>query len=85
MERIYYRTEFTVDLVVERDTYDNCSWVFDDLPFSRIIIMDKLSQITTRILMGDITYYVDSNANNRSQVNNSNAVDLKGLSAILKF
>ena len=85
MERIYYRTEFTVDLVVERDTYDNCSWVFDDLPFSRIIIMDKLSQITTRILMGDITYYVDNNANNRSQVNNSNAVDLKGLSAILKF
>ena len=85
MERIYYRTEFTVDLVVERDTYDNCSWVFDNLPFSRIIIMDKLSQITTRILMGDITYYVDNNANNRSQVNNSNAVDLKGLSAILKF
>lgn len=85
MERIYYRTEFTVDLVVERETYDNCSWIFDNLPFSRIIIMDKLSQITTRILMGDITYYVDNNADNRSQVNNSNAVDLKGLSARVKF
>lgn len=85
MERIYYRTEYTVDLVVERETYDNCKWIFEDLPYSRIIVMDKLSQVTSRILMGDITYYVDNLESNRIKVNSKYAVDLKTLSSILKF
>lgn len=85
MERIYYRTEYTVDLVVERSNYENCSWIFEELPFSRVIVMDRLSQITSRIIMGDVTYYVDNLENNRNQVNSKYAVDLKGLSSILKF
>lgn len=85
IERIYYRTEYTVDLVVERDNYDTLSWIFDNIPYSRIIVLDKPSQITARILMGDVSYYVDNVENNRNAINSRYAVDLKGLSSVLKF
>ena len=85
MEWFFYRTEYTIDLVVNRETYDKCSWVYENLPFSRIIIMDKFSQITSRLLMGDITYYVDNSAINRSQVNNKYALSVEELRAVLKF
>ena len=85
MEWFFYRTEYTIDLVVNRETYNKCSWVYEDLPFSRIIIMDKFSQITSRLLMGDITYYVDNSAINRSQVNNKYALSVEELRDVLKF
>lgn len=80
MEYLYRNTEYTVDLVVDRENYTNAlKELIDDLPFNRVVLVDKPSQITSRLMVGDLTYYVDDNDERRSLVNSPHTRTLKEL------
>lgn len=85
MEYLYRNTEYTVDLVVDRENYTpELKKLLDDMPFNRVVLVDKLSQITTRLMIGDLTYYVDDSDERRSLVNSPHARTLRELAQEIK-
>ena len=85
MEHLYRQTEYVVDLVVLRDNYtEDMKHLLEDLPFSRIVVVDKESQISQRLLMGDITLYVDDDDYRRSLINSQYAIPLNKLNDHIK-
>lgn len=85
MEYLYRNTEYTVDLVVDRENYTpELKKLLDDMPFNRVVLVDKLSQITTRLMIGDLTYYVDDSDERRSLVNSPHTRTLMELAQEIK-
>lgn len=85
MEYLYRNTEYTVDLIVDRENYTpELKKLLDDMPFNRIVLVDKPSQITTRLMIGDLTYYVDDSAERRSLVNSPHTRTLHELAREIK-
>lgn len=85
MEFIYRKTTYTVDLIVENSEYTkDLKEKLDDLPFNRIVLIDKLSQITQRLLIGDLTLYVDDDPYRRSLVNSPYAIPLSDIRKYIK-
>ena len=85
MEYLYRNTEYTVDLVVDRENYTpELKKLLDDMPFNRVVLVDKPSQITTRLMIGDLTYYVDDSAERRSLVNSQHTRTLHELAQEIK-
>ena len=85
MEYLYRQTEYVVDLVVLRENYtEEMKHLLDDLPFSRVVVVDKESQISQRLLLGDITLYVDEDDYRRSLINSQYAIPLNKLNDYIK-
>lgn len=85
MEYLYRNTEYTVDLVVDRENYTpELKKLLDDMPFNRVVLVDKLSQITTRLMIGDLTYYVDDSDERRSLVNSPHTRTLREIAQEIK-
>lgn len=85
MEYLYRNTEYTVDLVVDRENYTpELKKLLDDMPFNRVVLVDKFSQITTRLMIGDLTYYVDDSDERRSLVNSPHTRTLIELAQEIK-
>lgn len=85
MEFLYRHTEYGVDLVILRDNYtEEMKHLLEDLPFSRIVVVDKDSQISQRLLIGDITLYIDEDDNRRSLVNSQYAIPLNKLNNYIR-
>lgn len=85
MEYLYRNTEYTVDLVIDRCNYTpGLKKLLSDMPFNRIVLVDKPSQITTRLMLGDLTYYVDDNLERISLINSPHTRTLHGLMNELK-
>lgn len=85
MEYLYRNTEYTVDLVVDRENYTpELKKLLDEMPFNRVVLVDKPSQITTRLMIGDLTYYVDDSAERRSLVNSPHTRTLHELAQEIK-
>lgn len=85
MEFLYRQTEYVVDLVVLRENYtEEMKHLLDDLPFSRIVVVDRESQISQRLLVGDITLYVDDDDYRRSLVNSQYAIPLRNLNDYIR-
>lgn len=85
MEYIYRHTECTVDLVVENKNYtEDMKHILEDIPYSRIILIDRESQISSRLLVGDITLYVDENPDRRSLVNSSYAIPIRRIREFIR-
>lgn len=84
MYHIYRKTDMTVDLVIEKDNYKGrLKKLIDDLPFNRIVLVQKLTEVKQRILVGDISYYVDNNEQRRNLINNKYAVTLEFIETLL--
>lgn len=85
MEYLYRNTEYTVDLIVDRENYTpELKKLLDEMPFNRVVLVDKPSQITTRLMIGDLTYYVDDSAERRSLVNSPHTRTLHELAQEIK-
>lgn len=85
MEYLFRNTEFNVDLVIEEKEYtEGLKELIDTMPFSRVVIVSKLSQISQRLLTGDLTYYVDSDINRLNQINSKYAVTFEQLQKLIK-
>jgi len=84
MLHIYRKTDMTVDLVIEDANYKgHLKKIIDDLPFNRIVLIRKLTEITQRLLVGDISYYVDDDDRRRNLINNKYAVTLDFIKTLL--
>lgn len=85
MEYLYRNTEYNVDLIIENKDYtSDLKQILDDLPFNRIVTIDKLSQITHRLMIGDLTLYVDDDDYRRSLINSQYAVGFKQLNEYIR-
>lgn len=84
MEYIYRNTEYNVDLVIEKKDYTKeLKNLLDDMPFNRIVLIDKISQISARLLSGDLSYYIDNDDYRRSLINNRYAMSFNELREIV--
>ena len=84
MEYIYRNTEYNVDLVIEKKDYTKeLKNLLDDMPFNRIVLIDKISQISARLLSGDLSYYIDNDDYRRSLINNRYAISFNELREIV--
>ena len=85
MEHLYRNTEYNVDLIVENKDYtEELKQLVDNMPFNRVVLIDKLSQISSRLLIGDLTLYVDDNDYRRSLVNSQYAISFAELNDYIR-
>ena len=85
MEYLYRQTEYDVDLIIEEKNYTtDLKLLVDDLPFNRVVLYNKISQITSRLLTGDLSYVIDDNSYRRGLLNNRYAISLEEFSSILR-
>lgn len=85
MEYLYRNTDYNVDLIIEKKDYtEELKRLVDDMPFNRVVLVDKLSQISTRLLVGDISLYVDDNDYRRSLVNSQYAISFSQLNDYIR-
>ena len=83
IEHIFRNTEYTVDVVAEEENYPKFKSLLEDLPFNRVILITKLVQITGRINIGDISYYVDDDEERLRLINSEYAVKLSKVYPII--
>ena len=85
MEYLYRNSDLNVDLVIEESDYtEDLKRLIDNMPFNRVVLINKLSQVSQRLLTGDLTLYVDDDDYRRSLVNSKYAVSFEQLSVYLK-
>ena len=85
MEHLYRNTEYNVDLIIEKEDYtEDLKRLVDEMPFNRVVLVDKLSQISTRLLVGDLSIYVDDDDYRRSLVNSQYAISFSQLNDYIK-
>ena len=85
MEHLYRNTEYNVDLIIENKDYtEELKRLVDNLPFNRVVLIDKLTQVSQRLLIGDLTIYVDDNDYRRSLVNSQYAISFAQLNDYIK-
>lgn len=85
MEHLYRNTEYNVDLIIENKEYtEELKQLVDNLPFNRVVLIDKLSQVSQRLLVGDLTIYVDDDDYRRSLVNSQYAISFSQLNDYIK-
>lgn len=78
MEHLYRNTDMNVDLIVMKDKYKGeLKDILDSIPYNRLVIIEKESQIAIRLITGDLTYYVDSDTYRLSLINSRFAMTLK--------
>lgn len=81
MEHIYRNTEMCIDLVLFRKdfTEELKEFLEESIPFNRLLVVDKPSQIGIRLITSDIAYYVDDNSEVRSLLNSPYAISFDEL------
>lgn len=85
MEYLYRHTEYNVDLIIESKDYtEELKQLIDNMPFNRVVLIDKLSQVSTRLLTGDLSIYVDDDDYRRSLVNSQYAISFAQLNDYIK-
>lgn len=85
MEHLYRNTEYCVDLVILREKYtDELKKLLEEMPYNRVVLIDKETQISQRLLMGDITIYVDDDGYRRSLINSVYAIPLRELNNFIR-
>ena len=85
MEYLYRNTDDNVDLIIEKKDYaEELKRLVDDMPFNRVVLVDKLSQISTRLLVGDLSLYVDDDDYRRSLVNSQYAISFSQLNDYIR-
>ena len=81
---IFRETEYTVDLVIPEEEYtDYLKERIETLPFNRVVLTKKPSDITGRLLIGDLSYYVDT-PEGLELVNNKNCKTLDEIYQIIR-
>lgn len=86
MSYIYRQTEFNVDLLIdEKDYTADLKNIIGDLPFNRVVLYNKYSQISSRLLTGDLTYVISDSDYERGLINSRYAITLNELTTILKI
>ena len=83
VQYIYRRTDYTVLLVVDKNAHISTSDFMELFPFA-ILAIDNESEISMKLLTGDITYYIDDDDYRKRNVNNKYAVSYEEFNTILR-
>lgn len=85
LEYIFRETEYTVDLVIPEHRYTEAlKELLDPLPFNRVVLTKNPADITYRLNIGDLTYYVDDNEVRRKEVSSKFAYSLNEMYSELR-
>lgn len=87
MTHIYWDTEYTVALVIDDKNYKKLKSELEsfqtDIPFSRIVNVSSISQVTQMLNTGELSYYID-NSENRELANSKFAITSSELHRVLR-
>lgn len=84
MEHIYNNTEYTVSLVVSEENYSKDLEEFlADFPCN-IICNCSIGQLTSMLMLGELSYLVDDDIISRSRVNSKYCMSLEDFSNLLR-
>ena len=85
MSYIYYSTEMTVVLVIDRENYEGNEDYLLDFPASQHkVILKSLAEITMMLNTGELTYYLTNDNIEKSLVNSRYAMSVEDFNKILK-
>ena len=83
MNYIYWNTEYTVILLMNKENERKFSHFLPDFPFNQVLI-HSVSEITMMLNTGEITYYVDNCEKSRAEINSKYAITLNQLEEIVR-
>ena len=87
MNHIYWDTEYTVALVIDDENYKKLKNELEsfqtDIPFSRIVNVSSISQVTQMLNTGELSYYIDS-SESRELANSKFAITSSELHRVLR-
>lgn len=86
MNYIYYDTEMTVSLIIDKENYTKEAEEFlSSFPFNQVgLVLTNISEVTMRLNTGELTYFVTDSEVEKSQVNSKYAVTVDEFNTILK-
>lgn len=86
MNYIYWNTEYTVLLVIDKENYTEEAKVFlEELPYNQVaLILNSVNEVTMMLNTGEMTYYIDNTDSSRYKVQSKYAIPLSDLNTILK-
>lgn len=85
MEYLYRQTEYNVDLLIKDENYTaDLKNLIGDLPFNRVVLYNKYSQLSSRLLTGDITYIIDGDTYRLGLLNSEYAISINDFSMLLQ-
>lgn len=85
MEYLYRQTEYNVDLLIKDENYTaDLKNLIGDLPFNRVVLYNKYSQLSSRLLTGDITYIIDDDTYRLGLLNSEYAISINDFSMLLQ-
>ena len=84
MRHIYNNTEYTVSLVIDKNNYSKDLEDFlADFPCN-VICNCSVSQLTSMLMTGELSYLIDNDTMNRSQVNSRYCMSMEEFSVLLR-
>lgn len=86
MNYIYWDTEMTVELIIDKENYNpKVEKFLSDLPFNQVgVVLTSISELTMRLNTGDLTYVVTNDRIEQENINSKYAVDVNTMNSILK-
>lgn len=86
INHIFRRTDMTVDLILDMENKKEpyIQFLLDSLPYNRPRFIIKPVELSILLNVGDITYYVDNDAERRSLVNHKYAVTLDEINKVIR-
>ena len=85
MNYIYYDTEMTVVLVIDKENYDGIEEFLLDFPASQHkVILKSIAEVTMMLNTGELTYFITNDNIEKSLVNSNYAMSVEDFNAILK-
>lgn len=84
MQHIYNNTEYTVSLVVDENNYSKDIEDFlADFPCN-VICNCSVGQLTSMLMTGELSYLIDNDIMNRSQVNSRYCMSMEEFTVLLR-
>lgn len=82
MNYIYWNTEYTIMLVIDDSIYQKSKDFLADFPFNQVCNIKSISEVTSMLFTGEMTYYID-NSNIRYEVQNKYTMTSDELSTLI--
>lgn len=82
MNYIYWNTEYTIMLVIDDALYQKSKDFLADFPFNQVCNIKSISEVTSMLFTGEMTYYID-NSNTRYEVQNKYTMTSDELSTLI--
>lgn len=86
MNYLYWETDMTVSLIIDKENYTKeVEEYLSTFPFNQVgVVLTNISEVTMRLNIGELTYFVTDSTIEKSSVNSKYAVTVDEFNTILK-